>query len=491
MEKIPPLISQKNSGLRTETAFFWKDLAADIIILSSQVELNGGTDMKFLAAQLPEKISYFESIGDYDGALKEIEIQLDDYLPSIVIERLRWERERIVRLKNNYPYSASEALGILSRDLEGFTEGEFDSLNSARKLDSMIFDGEEKFEKRFDKNLLFTMPEYEKRLKSKNTEREATRVSLHKEIDRLISERQPARFRVVAKSSISVEGSDESVYRCWLPVSRVGDQVSSTRILSSSHSYFLSPADYSQRTVYMEAAAKNDTVFSIEYEYEISEISTSLDPFSCVEPDTKRFSGYLCEQAPHVVFSPLLRSLAEEIVGSENNPYFIAKSFYDWICENVKYTFMSEYALYPNLSEFAAVNLRGDCGVKALLFITLCRIKGIPARWQSGWFAAPLGASPHDWAMFWVEPFGWLPVDCSFGGSRKDIPAYREFYFGNLDAFRMVSNSAFMSPLVPAKRFYRSDPYDNQVGEIETESRNLRSNEWEYSLEISSFERIL
>ncbi len=89
------------------------------------------------------------------------------------------------------------------------------------------------------------------------------------------------------------------------------------------------------------------------------------------------------------------------------------------------------------------------------------------------------------------EPLGWIPVDCSFGGSRKDIPAYKEFYFGNLDAFRMISNSAFMSPLIPAKKFYRSDPFDNQVGEIEMDSRAMRSYERDYSLEILSFERVV
>jgi transglutaminase-like putative cysteine protease len=446
--------------------------------------------MDFLAAQLPEKIGLLESNGDYKGAIKEIDSELESYLPSIMTRRLLWEKERILRLKDNYPYTNSQAFEILSNSIDNFTREEFEGLCEAKQLDSMTLDGEERFERRFDKNLLFVMPEYGSRLKQKDNERDEIRALLHREIDRLISTREPSKFKVNARSSINVQSSEENVFRCWLPVSRNGEQVSSTKILNTSHSYFLSPADYSQRTVYMESDAKKDTVFSVEFEYEISEISTSLDPSRCTHPDEKRFESYLIERAPHIVFSPFMRSLADEISGKETNPYYIAKSFYDWICEHVKYTFMSEYALYPNLSEFAATNLRGDCGVKALLFITLCRIKGIPARWQSGWFASPKGASPHDWALFWLEPFGWVPADCSFGGSRKDIPAYREFYFGNLDAYRMISNSEFMAPLLPAKRFFRSDPYDNQVGEIETEKRALRSYERECSIEILSFERL-
>lgn len=447
--------------------------------------------MEFLAAHLPERISYFESIGDYKGALEEIEHELGDYLPSLVEKRLLWEKERILRLKDNYPYTSDKAFDILSDIFLDFSREEFDSLSGAKKLDSIVFDGEERFERRFDKNLIFVMPEYENRLKEKDTVREESRASLHREIDRLISDRRPAKYKITARSSIAVRSSEGSFFRCWLPVSRIGDQVSSTKIIKTSHSCFLSPDAYPQRTVYMEADSRQDTLFSVDFEYEISEISSSLNPYECTEPDGERFRSYLGERAPHIVFSPLMKSLAKEIARGETNSYFIAKSFYNWICENVKYTFMSEYALYPNLSEFAAINLRGDCGVKALLFITLCRIKGIPARWQSGWFAAPMGASPHDWALIWLEPFGWIPVDCSFGGSRKDIPAYKEFFFGNLDAFRMISNSAFMSPLMPAKKFYRSDPFDNQVGEIEMDSRAMRSYERNCSLEILSFERVL
>ena len=40
----------------------------------------------------------------------------------------------------------------------------------------------------------------------------------------------------------------------------------------------------------------------------------------------------------------------------------------------------------------------------ALTFITLCRIAGIPARWESGFAVAPGDAGCHDWARFYVAP---------------------------------------------------------------------------------------
>lgn len=49
--------------------------------------------MDFLAAQLPEKIGLLESNGDYKGAIKEIDSELESYLPSIMTRRLLWEKE--------------------------------------------------------------------------------------------------------------------------------------------------------------------------------------------------------------------------------------------------------------------------------------------------------------------------------------------------------------------------------------------------------------
>ena len=60
----------------------------------------------------------------------------------------------------------------------------------------------------------------------------------------------------------------------------------------------------------------------------------------------------------------------------------------------------------------------------------------------------------------------------------------RRFYFGNLDAYRMVANNAFQAPFTVPKQHWRADPYDNQVGEIETAERGLGYGEFERSKEV-------
>ena len=110
-----------------------------------------------------------------------------------------------------------------------------------------------------------------------------------------------------------------------------------------------------------------------------------------------------------------------------------------------------------------ATRLKGDCGVFALLFITLCRCAGVPARWQSGLYTTPLEIGMHDWAQFYVAPYG--------------LDYRRDFYFGNLDPFRMVAASEFQHEFDPPRRYMRYDPYDNQDGEAEYEDMPLLNSE--------------
>ena len=204
-----------------------------------------------------------------------------------------------------------------------------------------------------------------------------------------------------------------------------------------------------------------------------------------VDPDPDKVcaeqpSFCLEEEAPHIMFTPLIRAMCQEIVGDETNPLLKAKRIYEYVTDRVRYSYVRRYSTILNIPEYAAVNQKGDCGVQAVLFITLCRCAGVPARWQSGLFAAPYDIGGHDWAQFYVAPYGWLYADLSFGGSahRLGNEERRAFYFGNLDPFRMPANLAFQHEFIPPKQFMRNDPTDNQYGECEYNDRALTLKEY-------------
>ena len=195
---------------------------------------------------------------------------------------------------------------------------------------------------------------------------------------------------------------------------------------------------------------------------------------------------YTQEEAPHILFTPYIRELAARLTERETDPLEKARRFYDFITLHMTYTYMPSYFSLENIAENCARSFTGDCGVFALLFLTLCRCAGIPARWQSGLTAEPDFCGAHDWVQFYVAPYGWLYADTSYGiaAVRAGDEERRRFYFGNIDPFRMTANQAFQAPFTVEKQHWRADPYDNQVGEMETEERGLRYEEFERSKQV-------
>ena len=102
----------------------------------------------------------------------------------------------------------------------------------------------------------------------------------------------------------------------------------------------------------------------------------------------------------------------------------------------------------------------------ALTFITMCRIAGVPARWQSGLYVAPDSVGSHDWAEFYTPQTGWLNADVSFGSSARRMGEEwrRRHYFGNLDPWRMVANNRFQAEFEPSFGGMREDPMTTRWG---------------------------
>ena len=74
----------------------------------------------------------------------------------------------------------------------------------------------------------------------------------------------------------------------------------------------------------------------------------------------------------------------------------------------------------------------------------------------------------------------WSPSDCSFGGAafREGYEERWDFYFGNLDPYRMPAAREFQADFNPPMSHLRNDPYDNQMGEAEYGDRSLKENEY-------------
>jgi hypothetical protein len=188
------------------------------------------------------------------------------------------------------------------------------------------------------------------------------------------------------------------------------------------------------------------------------------------------------------VFTPELKALSEKIVGDEKNPYQIARKLYAWIDENIPWASAREYSTIRNLSQYCYENMHGDCGIKAMLFITLLRMNGIPAHWQSGWEFQPPHHNMHDWGMAYFEPYGWVPVDVDYGLQNSGDEQVKWFYLGGIDSYRLIFNDAFSQTLCPEKQHFRSETIDSQRGELEWDGGNLYFDQWSWNMEFQVLE---
>jgi transglutaminase-like putative cysteine protease len=90
----------------------------------------------------------------------------------------------------------------------------------------------------------------------------------------------------------------------------------------------------------------------------------------------------------------------------------------------------------------------------------------------------------HDWCEIYIDGYGWIPVDQSFGIKNYLNESQQYFYLGGIDAYRLIVNDDYSKPLFPAKIYPRSETVDFQRGEVEWKGGNLYFDKWNYSMEI-------
>jgi transglutaminase-like putative cysteine protease len=276
--------------------------------------------------------------------------------------------------------------------------------------------------------------------------------------------------------------------RAWVPYPRVipGQQEDLRFIGSSPASHQIAPESTMQRTVYLEQAARAGapTVFSITYEMTVRGQYHAIEADKVVPaPPTSELAPFVAERPPHVVFTPAIREFSRKIVGDERNPYRIAQKLYAAV-DRIPWAGAREYSTITNISDYALHAGHADCGQQTLLLITLLRLNGIPAAWQSGLvYSDGDYDNMHDWGRVYFAPYGWVPMDVTTGRLDDADPQIAGFYLGGQDAYRIAFNDDYSRDLVPAKQHFRSETVDLQRGEAEWRGGNLYFDQWKYGFE--------
>ena len=458
--------------------------------------MNINDTLYYLNIGLPEDILRRKYYGDFDGAIGLINRRLSmNSIPAPLRACLTAQREIIRRLPEDYPYTRAEALHILRRHISDFSEEEFDERVDAGEIGWIYVKGEPRYFKEFFPTLVKTDPDFARRagIRLDGAEGNFTEAAHLHRMRRILQETGRFSNRIRIRASIRLKDTEFTpgmFLRVHLPIPSDCPEQTEIKIEKIyPENGMIAPSDAIQRTVCREEHMEENHPFVVEYSYVYTAVYHDI---SKMKADLSQPSLCTEEQPPHIVFTPYIRALAASLTEGLSDPLQKARAFYDFITLNMKYTFMPAYFVLENIPETCARNFSGDCGIFSLLFITLCRAVGIPAQWQSGMAAEPDFACAHDWARFYIAPYGWLSADPSYGVAavKAGSEESRRFYFGNLDSFRMVANNGFQAPFTVPKLQWRADPYDNQEGEAESDTQGFNFSQLERCTEVLSYEEL-
>lgn len=455
--------------------------------------MNINDTLKYTQCGLPEDIRRCKEAGFYDEAIRLIDCRLNEHdLPDALKGNLLFQKKICQLLPNEFPYSKQEAMSIIREKIPNFTESELNTYLDERRIRWIFVNGQMRIFNRFFSSLCKTVPGFAQRSGERmaGVESATSGSKTNNLLDTAIGKitqtgSMSNRIRIRATVKLKEEFFTPGMFlRAHLPIPAACQQQRDIRIEKLfPEGGICAPEDAPQRTVCWEGHWQENPEFMVEYSY-IHTASFTDAYHGTGVPGNYDFD--LQEQSPHIVFTPYIRGLCAELTEGITDPLHKARAFYDFITLNMRYTFMPSYVVLENMAEECARNYTGDCGIFALLFLTLCRCAGIPAQWQSGLTAEPDFIGGHDWVRFYVEPYGWIFADPSYGTAavRTGAEDRRQFYFGNLDAYRMVANSAFQTNFTIPKEQWRADPYDNQLGEIESDTRGYDFDDYLRSKEI-------
>lgn len=437
-------------------------------------------------------------------------LALNIWLPRQMRHKYSWERDLSQRYAVDFDRTEKDVKNYIQEYIPDVTDAQIEDWTKSGKLESMVIGKRRMYFHSAAPNLFRIVPELAALKAEKDNSsgleghqfiNSQTIPVIEKTVEDNLAAGKPdpyyalpKRMRVTYRLTVPANTLRPGKHlRCWLPYPRsdVGRQ-SDVKFIEagvngvpySKDKIIFSDPECAHGSLYMEAETQRwkDVTFYEVFEYvscgEWHPIDSSkVLPYNTESPEYKE---YTAEREKHLIFTERIRRTADSLTAGIENPYLQAKAIYSWIDKTFPWASAREYSTIENIPEYVLSSGHGDCGQVTLLFMTLCRAKGIPTRWQSGFMMHPGDKNLHDWCEAYFEGYGWVPVDQSFGVT----PYGGYFFLGGIEPYRMIVNTDFGREMSPAKNYPRSETVDFQRGEVEWEQGNLYFNLWNYDYDI-------
>ncbi|MDC7126121.1 MAG: transglutaminase domain-containing protein, partial [Spirochaetales bacterium] len=249
-------------------------------------------------------------------------------------------------------------------------------------------------------------------------------------------------------------GNSKNGLNLWVPAVRVSPEQRNVETVAEPQPLW---DDYLGLMRYHFSNLKSEEKYNILIKswMECFSIETKINPqkvLTVYNEDRDLFKKYTMAEDLIPSDDERIIDASKKAVGRERNPFLKAEKIYNYVIDNMRYTAKSNGTdSVKNLGRGT-----GDSYTYAVIFTAMCRAVGIPSRPNSGILVYNnKQCTNHYWAEFYIEGFGWVPVDpvlgdgVRFGNFPTDseiIP--KDFYFGSMDNHHVT----FTHGVVPVKK---------------------------------------
>jgi transglutaminase-like putative cysteine protease len=252
-------------------------------------------------------------------------------------------------------------------------------------------------------------------------------------------------FEFTYLARIPVLPADAKISRIWIPLPQSGQyQTIGNLKIETPFAYTkLRDAEYGNEYVYLQVpAAKITAPSEVRVSFEVTRhedrVLLEAHPVTVQSglssPDIQRF----LQPDRRVPLDGVIAELSAQETHGLQDPLAKARAIYNYVIATMRYD-KSGSGWGNGDAIWACTAKRGNCTDFHSLFIGMMRAAGIPARFEIGF---PLPSDQHDgavagyhcWAEFYVEPYGWIPVDASEAWKHPDK---KDYFFGALDDNRL------------------------------------------------------
>ena len=228
----------------------------------------------------------------------------------------------------------------------------------------------------------------------------------------------------------------------WMPQPALSASQRNVRLLSRSMEPFAENYRGSSLFQLIDTQARTNQGITLSYVADVYAVETSIKSQTPVKLNSPSPVGsvYILPSVLIPSDNSAVKARAGEIMGRERNLYPRAQKIYDWL---IKSAGIKGEPLSGGAAE-ALEEKQADSYSAALLFCALARASGIPALPVAGVLIDKNRlSSRHYWAEFWIDGFGWIPVDPALGAGaappdfnlRED---HVKYYFGSIDNQRIT-----------------------------------------------------